>query len=72
MGKEKPLTTDEKLDSILRILTAVSNNQLELSKKIENLASRIYDLEVSILACNGHQIPADNPIKLRLANARKP
>ena len=59
----------DKIDTLIKIVKAVSDNQTVIIEEIKGLSQRISDLEITVLSSD--LLEETNPIKLRLAGKRK-
>jgi len=59
----------DKIDTLIKIVKAVSDNQTVIIEEIKGLSQRISDLEITLLSYDF--LEETNPIKLRLAGKRK-
>lgn len=59
----------DKIDTLIKIVKAVSDNQTVIIEEIKGLSQRISDLEITVLSYDF--LEEANPIKLRLAGKRK-
>jgi septation ring formation regulator EzrA len=58
---------EEKIDTILKIVTNIANDQLEAKQELKSIKKRLDDLESTVLGMN---LPESNPIRVRLAGQK--